>query len=48
MNAGNVGFGDNLSATKLNDGTPIPLITDNTTWSTTTTPAYCYYQNNMA
>jgi uncharacterized protein (TIGR02145 family) len=41
-------FGDNLSATTLNDGTPIPLITDNTAWSTTTTPAYCYYQNNTA
>ena len=41
-------FGDNLSATTLNDGTPIPLITGNAAWSTTATPAYCYYQNNTA
>ena len=24
---------ENLSATKYNDGTPIPLVTDNTEWS---------------
>lgn len=41
-------FGDNLNATSLNDGTPIANITDNTAWSTTTTPAYCYYQNNTS
>ena len=41
-------FGDNLNASNLNDGTPIANITDNTAWSTTTTPAYCYYQNNAA
>jgi uncharacterized protein (TIGR02145 family) len=41
-------LGDNLNATTLNDGTPIANITDNTTWSTTTAPAYCYYQNNTA
>lgn len=41
-------LGDNLSAVTLNDGTPIANITDNTAWSTTTTPAYCYYQNNTA
>ena len=35
-------FGDNLNVTVLNDGTPIANITDNATWSTTTTPAYCY------
>lgn len=41
-------LGDNLNAVTLNDGTPIENITDNTSWSTTTTPAYCYYQNNTA
>jgi uncharacterized protein (TIGR02145 family) len=41
-------FGDNLNVSTLNDGTPIANITDNTAWSTTTTPAYCYYQNNSA
>lgn len=39
-------LGDNLNAIALNDGTPIANVTDNTAWSTTTTPAYCYYQNN--
>ncbi len=41
-------LGDNLNAVSLNDGTPIANVTDNTAWSTTTTPAYCYYQNNTA
>ena len=41
-------LGDNLNAVTLNDGTPIVNITDNTAWSTATTPAYCYYQNNTA
>lgn len=41
-------LGDNLNAISLNDGTPIANVTDNTAWSTTTTPAYCYYQNNTA
>jgi uncharacterized protein (TIGR02145 family) len=37
---------ENLKTTKFNDGTPIPLITDTTTWSNLTTPAYCWYKND--
>jgi len=43
---------ENLRTTKLNDGTKlkadndIPLITDNTTWTSLSTPAYCWYEND--
>ena len=37
---------ENLKATKYNDGTPIPLVTDNTTWGGLSTPAYCWYNND--
>jgi len=36
---------ENLKTTKYNDGTPIPLVTDNSTWRALTTPAFCWYQN---
>ena len=36
----------NLKTTKFNDGTAIPLVTDNTAWEALTTPAYCWYNNN--
>ncbi len=36
---------ENLRTAKLNEGTPIPLVVDNTTWETLTSPAYCYYNN---
>ena len=39
---------ENLSATKYNDGTPIPLVTDNTEWSALTTPGYCWYNNDIS
>jgi uncharacterized protein (TIGR02145 family) len=39
---------ENLKTTKYNDGTPIPLITDNTEWNDATTEAYCWYDNNIA
>jgi uncharacterized protein (TIGR02145 family) len=29
--------------TKMNDGTPIPLVTDQTAWTALTTPGYCIY-----
>ena len=35
---------ENLKATKYNDGTAIPHITDNTMWYSITTPAYCWYK----
>jgi uncharacterized protein (TIGR02145 family) len=37
---------ENLMTTKYNDGTDIPLVTDNSEWSATSTPAYCYYNND--
>jgi len=37
----------NLQTTKYNDGTAIPLITDNNEWFNLTTPAYCWYDNDL-
>jgi uncharacterized protein (TIGR02145 family) len=39
---------ENLKTTKYNDGTDIPLVTDNTGWAALTTPAYCWYNNDEA
>jgi uncharacterized protein (TIGR02145 family) len=39
---------ENLKTTKYNDNTKIPAVTINTTWANTTTPAYCWYNNNGA
>ena len=39
---------ENLRTTKYTDGTPIPLVTDNTAWKNLTTPGYCWYANNEA
>lgn len=39
---------ENLKTTKLTDGTPISLITDNTAWMNTTSAAYCWYNNDQA
>lgn len=36
---------ENLATTKFDDGTDIPLITSNTTWTGLTSPAYCWYGN---
>jgi uncharacterized protein (TIGR02145 family) len=41
-----VWMSENLKTTKCNDGTPIPLITDNATWGKLTTPGYCWYSND--
>lgn len=38
---------ENLKTTKYNDGTAIPLVTDNTAWSNLTTPGYCWYNNDV-
>lgn len=37
---------ENLRTTKLNDGTVIPLVTDNNAWGALTTPGYCWYNND--
>jgi uncharacterized protein (TIGR02145 family) len=36
----------NLRTTKLNDGTPIPLIKDGKQWSNASGPAYSWYNND--
>ncbi|MEY5047862.1 MAG: Chitodextrinase precursor [Bacteroidota bacterium] len=38
----------NLRTTKYNDGTAFSLVTDNKTWWTLTTPAFCYYNNDTS
>src|SRR5664280_1993486 len=37
---------ENLKTTKYNDGTAIPLVTDNSAWATLTTGAYSNYSDN--
>jgi uncharacterized protein (TIGR02145 family) len=42
---------ENLKTTKYNDGTDIPLVTDNTAWGSLTEneePGYCWYDNDQA
>ena len=38
---------ENLATTKYNDGTQIPLVTDNS-WYNLSTAAYCWYGNDSA
>jgi uncharacterized protein (TIGR02145 family) len=39
---------ENLRTTKYNDGTSITNITNNSTWTSTTSGAYCCYSNNTS
>ena len=39
---------ENLRVTRLNDNTPIQLVTSNSSWASMTTPAYCWYNNDEA
>ena len=36
---------ENLKTTRYNDGTAIPIVTDNTAWAALTTGSYCNYNN---
>jgi len=37
---------ENLKTTKYRDGTTIPLVTNDTVWSSLTTSGYCWYNND--
>lgn len=37
---------ENLRTTKYKNGSTIPLVSDNTTWSNLTTPAFCWFKND--
>jgi uncharacterized protein (TIGR02145 family) len=39
---------ENLKATKYNDGTSIPLVTNAMKWQKLTSPAYCWYNNDIS
>ena len=39
---------ENLKTTKLNDGKPISLVTDEKKWKALQTPAYCFFNNDPA
>jgi len=39
---------ENLKTTKYNDGTDIPLVTDDVEWVNLNTPGYCWYDNDAA
>lgn len=39
---------ENLKTTKYNDGTDIPLITDDTEWFNRTSSAFCWYNNDIS
>jgi uncharacterized protein (TIGR02145 family) len=38
---------ENLKTTKYNDDTTIPNVTDSAAWAELTTPAYCWYNNDV-
>ncbi len=47
INVGNqVWMGQNLATTHYNDGSDIPLVTDNSLWNNLATPGYCFYDND--
>jgi len=43
-----VWMAENLRTTRYNDGTAIPNVTDGVAWANLTTPAYCWYNNDIA
>ena len=45
---GQIWMAENLKSVKYSDGTVIPNVTSNDVWGSLTTPAYCWYNNNIA
>lgn len=43
-----VWMAENLKTSKYNDGKPIHLVTDDKKWAELTTPAYCWFNNEIA
>lgn len=41
-------LGQNLKVTHYNDGSEIPIVTGTDEWSNMSTPAYCWYNNDIA
>lgn len=39
---------ENLKTTLYNDGTPIPMVTDNNEWGSLQTGAFCFFNNNKS
>jgi uncharacterized protein (TIGR02145 family) len=39
---------ENYRSTKLNDGTPLPLVIDSAKWCNLKSPGYCWYKNSIA
>ena len=42
-----VWMAENLKTTRYNDGTAIPYVTDASAWINLTSPAYCWYNNDI-
>jgi len=47
MTESGVWMAENLKTSKLSDGTPLPLIRDNSEWENTKTPAYGWYKSTV-
>jgi uncharacterized protein (TIGR02145 family) len=43
-----VWMAEDLKTTRYNNGTAIPLVTDNSEWANLTSDAYCWYNNDAA
>lgn len=43
-----VWMAENLKTTKFRDGTPITNLTENLAWRTSSSPAYCFYNNEIS